>query len=264
MTAAPSSWPLDPTRAALVLDFDGTLAPIVADPTTSRMPDATAAALADLVGRLRTVAVVSGRPAGFLAERVTIPGIRLFGLYGLERVVDGQVVPDDRVAAHEGAVQEAHAALEAMAADWPGAFVEDKGRGLAMHWRRAEDPAGAAADLAPRVREVGERLGLWAEDGKQVVELRPPVEVDKGAVVREIAGDDAGSSEVAEVAEVAFAGDDVGDLSAFAATAALDGLCIAVDHGEETDQAVREAGDLVVDGTEGMAEWLTALAARLA
>ena len=87
-----------------------------------------------------------------------------------------------------------------------------------------------------------------------VIELRPPVPADKGtAVIRLADGFD----------EVAYAGDDLGDLPAFAAVADLGGLSIAVDHGPETDLRVRDAADLVVDGTEGMASWLAALAGGL-
>lgn len=247
-------WPTDPRRAALVLDFDGTLAPIVDDPERSRMPTRTAATLARLAGSLRTVAIVSGRPGSFLRSRAPVPGVRLFGLYGLERVVGGEVVADERVAAHADALAASRAVLEEVAAAWPGTHVEDKGLGLAVHWRRAEDPEGAAAAIPGRVRQLAEANGLWAEDGKRVIELRPPVEVDKGAVIHEVA---------AEADSLAFAGDDVGDLPAFAATRALGGLSIAVDHGEETAAAVREAGDVVVEGTDGMAAWLTDLAARL-
>ena len=112
-------WPAGPLdRACLVLDFDGTLAPIVSDPATSAMPDSTRTVLASLVGRVGRLAIVSGRPAGFLAERVGVDGAELVGLYGLERVVDGSVEPDPRVAPYLDALA---AAVSGVATSMAGA-----------------------------------------------------------------------------------------------------------------------------------------------
>src|ERR1700729_1266324 len=79
----------DPGRSGLVLDFDGVLAPIVADPTTSALPDRVAASLGRLAGRLGLVAIISGRPVAFLTERVGLPGVPLLGSYGMEQSTDG-------------------------------------------------------------------------------------------------------------------------------------------------------------------------------
>lgn len=246
-------WPTgDPAEACLVLDFDGTLAPIVDDPATSRMPGATRDVIERLTGLLGRVAIVSGRPAGFLADRVDVDGAHLVGLYGLERVEDGVVVPDPRVAEHEPALAGARRTLSAIVADWPGAELEDKGRALALHWRRAEDRQGAAEALTAAAREAAD--GLEVEDGKMVIELRPPVPADKGTAVAQLAE---------RFGEVAYAGDDLGDLPAFAEVGRRGGLSVAVDHGEETDPRLRDAADVVVDGTDGMVSWLTALADRL-
>lgn len=247
-------WPSGPLdRACLVLDFDGTLAPIVSDPATSAMPSSTRAVLTSLVGRVGRLAIVSGRPAGFLAERVGVDGAELVGLYGLERVVDGAVEPDPRVAPYLDALAGAKAAMGEEVARWEGAELEDKGRAFAVHWRRAADREGAAAALDATARRVAGELAV--EDGKMVVELRPPVEADKGTAVGLLAdGFD----------DVCFAGDDLGDLPAFAEVRSRGGLAVAVDHGEETDPRVRAAADLVVDGTEGFAAWLADLASRRA
>ena len=80
----------EPAASGLILDFDGVLSPIVADPGTSAMPDGVAASLARLAGPLRLLAVLSGRPAAFLADRVRVPGVLLLGSYGLERIQDGE------------------------------------------------------------------------------------------------------------------------------------------------------------------------------
>ncbi|MEE8603532.1 trehalose-phosphatase [Euzebya tangerina] len=247
-----ADWPdTAPDRACLVLDFDGTLAPMTADPARSAMPDSTAQIVQGLVGQLGRVAMVSGRQAAFLADRVRIPGVELIGLYGLERVVDGEIVPDDRVAPYEEDLDRAREVLAAVVAEWAGAELEDKGRALGVHWRRADSPDAEQA----LVRAVQDAAGeLAVEEGKMVIELRPPVPADKGTAV-------AGLAE--GFATVVYAGDDVGDLPAFAEVARRGGLGVAVDHGAETDPRVLRAASVVVDGTEGMARWLRAVLDRV-
>jgi trehalose 6-phosphate phosphatase len=242
----------DPAHAALFVDFDGSLAPIVLDPAAARPLPAARAALARLVPLLGRAAVVSGRPARFLHDALPIDGLEHVGTYGLERVVAGEVVLDERVRPYVDAV--ARAADEAEAA-LPGLLVERKGEvAVTVHWRdqpaRGEDAARWAAEAAPR-------LGLEAPlRGRMAVELRPPVPVDKGTTVAELARG---------MRTAAFAGDDAGDLPAFSALHALadDGtLAHAVSIGVTSDEsppAVR-AADVVVEGPPGLASLLDALA----
>lgn len=251
-------WPTgDPRAACLILDFDGTLAPIVADPTQSTMPQSTRDLLVRLSGSLGRVAIVSGRPAFFLSQRVGVPGIQLVGLYGLESITSGSVVADERTLPYMEGLARARDHLSEVVQNWPGVYLEDKGRAVAVHWRRAEDPDAAEARLTEEVRRAaggGPGPALGVEEGKMVIELRPPIDADKGTAVASLAdGYD----------DVAYAGDDVGDLPAFAEVTGRGGLAIAVDHGGETDKRVREAAALVLEGTEAMAEWLAELTDRL-
>jgi trehalose 6-phosphate phosphatase len=242
----------DPTAAALFVDFDGSLAPIVVDPAAARPLPAAQAALARLVPLLARVAVVSGRPARFLQQVLPLDGLLHLGSYGLERVVDGVVVVDERVRPYVDAV--ARVADEAEAA-LPGLRVERKGEvAVTVHWRdqpeRGDDAIRWAAEAAPR-------LGLDAPlRGRMAVELRPPVPVDKGTTVADLARG---------MRAAAFAGDDAGDLPAFAALHALaaDGnLGHAVSIGVTSDESPAEvhAADVVVEGPAGLAALLDALA----
>ena len=238
-------------RAALFLDFDGTLAPIVDDPAAARVLPAARLALARLVPLLGTVAVVSGRPAAFLVDALGIEHLVYAGTYGLERVVDGVVVLDPRVAPWLDAV--ARIADEAEAA-LPGLLVERKGRvAVTVHWRTQPDRGSEATAWA---EAAASRLGLDALRGRMAVELRPPVPVDKGTTVIDLARD----STVA-----AFAGDDAGDLPAFAALRASvrsGALEHAVTIGVASDEGPPEVGtaDVVVEGPSGLADLLDALA----
>ena len=198
----------DPARTALLCDFDGTLAPIVEDPAEARPLAGTAELLERLAGRFAVVAVVSGRPAAFLADRMSGPGgpdrrVQLVGLYGMESVgPDGRVRPDKRVAPWLPVVA---GAAERLAGDAPaGVLVEVKGPAVAVHWRRAPD-AGPWA--VARTSEEAARTGLVAHPGRLSVELRPPLDIDKGTVVRAL---------TEGCTAACFLGDDLGDLPAFA------------------------------------------------
>lgn len=194
----------DPARTALLLDFDGTLAPIVEDPTTSRPVAGAAEVLDELAHRYGLVAVISGRPAGFLREHLG-SGPRLVGLYGLEQVQDGVVVEDPAVAPWRAVVDEAAAA--AVAELPPEVGVEHKGLSLTLHVRTCPEHAATVEAWAAA---GAERWGLRHGTAKMSAELHPPVDHDKGTVVRTLLAD-------AGARRGCFIGDDVGDLPAFAA-----------------------------------------------
>jgi len=243
-------------RAGLLLDFDGVLAPIVDDPASSAMPEELAAVLARLVRRLGCVAVVSGRPVAFLADRVAVDGVRLLGLYGLQEWADGGPRARPEAAAWHDVVDEVQDRMAAALAGAPGVVLEDKGLSVALHWRNAPDRDRAGRMVSQLVEALSAQTGLAREPGKLVEELRPPVDWDKGASVRAL------HRELA-LGEVVYVGDDRGDLAAFAAAHELGGAAIAVDHGEETPPQLRAAADAVIPGPEAVADWLARLADRL-
>ncbi len=241
-----------PDGAALFVDYDGSLAPIVLDPAEARVLPASRAALARLVPLLARVAVVSGRPAAFLRDALGLDAVDYVGAYGLERVVAGEVVVDERVRPHLEAV--ARAAAEAEAA-LPGVRVERKGEvAVTVHWRERPD---LGPDATAWAAAAAPRLGLDVPlRGRMAVELRPPVPVDKGTTVAELA-------EGMHVA--AFAGDDAGDLPAFESLRALEAAGVvahAVSIGVVSAESPPEVGaaDVVVDGPIGLAALLDGLA----
>jgi trehalose 6-phosphate phosphatase len=238
----------DPADTAVLLDFDGTLAPIVEDPAAARPLPGVAEALAALTASYGRVAVVSGRPVAFLAAHVPA-AVDLVGLYGLERRTGGSLVEDPVAAAWRATVDAAVA--EARRSAGEGIEVEHKGLSLTLHVRRRPERAAAARAWA---EATAARTGLQARPAKMSVELHPPVAVDKGTVVEELAGDLGG---------VGFVGDDVGDLPAFAAVARLGAqgrraVRVVVDSPEATPE-VRASADLVVDGPAGALELLRGL-----
>lgn len=246
----------DPEGTGLVLDFDGTLAPIVADPPAARITPGLSAPLRLLAQRLAVVAVVSGRPASFLGEHVDVEGVRLLGVYGTEEWQGGRAVARAGAAAWEPALDLARDRLTAALAGHPGLLLEDKGLAVAVHWRNADNRDGAGAFVEQVAADIVADTGLVQEPGKFVLELRPGLDWDKGSSVRALA-------EEMNLRYVVYGGDDRGDLAAFAAARAAGGSVIAVDHGAETAAEVRDAADVVVGGTEALARWLHDLAATL-
>ncbi|MCK1821096.1 trehalose-phosphatase [Streptomyces sp. XM83C] len=254
-----------PRSAVVALDFDGTLAPIVPDPDRARAHPDAVPALAALAPKVAAVAVVTGRPAE-VAVRYGgfdgVPGLEhlsVLGHYGAERwdAGTGEITappPHPGVAA---ARAELSAVLERAGAD-EGTWVEDKGRAVAVHTRRARDPQGAFDALRDPLDALAARHGLIVEPGRMVLELRPPG-MDKGVALGEYVRELGASC-------VLYAGDDLGDLPAFAAVEKLradgvPGLLVCSGSSEVTELADR--ADVVVDGPEGVVRLLAALAHRL-
>jgi trehalose 6-phosphate phosphatase len=237
-----------PERAGLLTDFDGTLASIVPDPAEAQAAPGAARILRSLAERLGLVAVISGRPAGFLLERLSEAGprVRLVGLYGLEEARGGVVRLSPACQPWLGPVRRVTA--EALRRAPAGVLVEPKGASLTLHWRQAPDQEPAARALA---EELAAASGLILQEGRLALELRPPVAVDKGTVVARLAGD---------LEVLAYAGDDVGDLAAFAAledlaAAGRQVLRVAVVD-QETPPALVDRADLVLPGPQA---WLAGL-----
>jgi trehalose 6-phosphate phosphatase len=218
----------DPRHAAVLLDVDGTLAPIVERPQDARVPDETRAELARLAGRYALVACVSGRPRAEVERLLGLDGVAVVGEHGLE------LAPD---AARWAEVVSAFAD----GVDWP---AERKPLSVSFHFRRADDVSAARAYLA-RVADAAEREGLVPRFGRMVLEVRPPVDADKGTAVRALVTR-------AGVDRALYAGDDATDVDAFRG---LDGLGVAVRvavSSRESPPALLAAADLVVEGTEGV------------
>jgi trehalose 6-phosphate phosphatase len=221
-----------PTRAAVLLDVDGTLAPIAPRPELARVPDETQVELRRLVGRYRLVACISGRPGTQAEALVGVEGIRYVGNHGLE------LHPD--AAAATSAIR---AFRERLDGAWP---VEDKRLSLSFHFREAADEQAARVSLQD-IAQAAARAGLDALWGRKVLEVRPRLAADKGTAVRTLVGE-------ARVDSALYAGDDTTDLDAFRGLdeARLQHrIRVAVSSPEASNELLHTA-DLVVDGPAGV------------
>jgi trehalose-phosphatase len=211
----------------LFLDFDGTLASIVSDPAQARMSAGMREAMVQVAARM-PVAVVSGRDLSDVAERVGMSALYYAGSHGLD--ISG---PDARFEHPAGLaalpeLDAAEGALRAAVAGVPGALVERKHFTLAVHYRMA--PRELVAQVEQSVQaELLRRVGLRLARGKQVLELRPQIEWNKGSAVDWILGALAGLD--ARATLPIYIGDDVTDEDAFV-TLSGRGIGIWVAEGE--------------------------------
>jgi trehalose 6-phosphate phosphatase len=251
----------DPDRTAIFCDIDGTLAPIVRRPEQAHVRGEISLLLGRLGRRYSCVACVSGRPVAEARRLVGVGSIAYAGSHGAELLRAGEKRPVfvPAFASWEGRVGDFVTAREReRELKLLRIRIEDKGPIKAFHWRGAPDEDAAETWLAG-VAEEAHVDGLATHWGRKVLEIRPPVPIDKGQAVKTLV-------ESSHARHALFAGDDVTDLDAFDALDALDAtgaLDTAVKVGVrsvEGPTAIVERGDVVVDGVDGMVRVLTVLA----
>jgi trehalose 6-phosphate phosphatase len=224
-----------PRAAALILDVDGTLAPIVERPEDARVPDETRAELVRLHASYGLVACLSGRAGHDAARVVGVPALTYVGEHGLE-LAPGAEQWAGAIAAFADSIR------------WP---AERKPLTVAFHFRDRADPDAARAELED-VARAAIRAGLVARFGRKVLEIRPPIAADKGTAV-ELLLDRSGLD------RALYAGDDTTDLDAFRAIGELRlGVRVAVLSGE-APPALVAAADLAVTGPAGVLSLLRCL-----
>ncbi len=240
----------DPARSLVALDYDGTLAPVVARPEGAVPAPGALEVLEALAARV-PLALLTGRPVAIvlaLSGFGDLPGLQVLGQYGAEDWTGGvltAVPPEVGLEVAREAVGQLRRAR--------GVTVEDKGLSLVVHARQADDPRAALADLAGPLALIARDTGLELHSGRLVWELRPPG-LNKGAALHRVA---------AGARAVLWAGDDVGDTPAYEAVDALraagvPGLTVFSDS-DEGPAALRDRADVVVRGPAGVVALLADL-----
>jgi trehalose 6-phosphate phosphatase len=251
----------DPTRAAIMLDIDGTLAPIVDHAADAHVPESTRQLMIAVARAYGLVACISGRRASEARAMVSIGSISYVGSHGIELLRAGwtEAMLDPEAADWVRRIQDFGREADTAEARRRRVRLEDKGPIVAFHWRGAPDEDAARAvidDIAQRA----EAAGLRTHWGRKVLEVRPPIQIDKGAGIKRLL------REVGpQIDSALYVGDDTTDLDAFRALVELvekGRLSRAVRVGvrsEESPSQITAEADIVVDGPEGVRRLLTML-----
>ena len=245
-------------QPAVFYDFDGTLSEIVEDPDSARLVDGAADAMTSLSAAC-PVAILSGRDLADVRERIGLPGLWYAGSHGFELTgPDGTHHQNPDAAASIPVLAGAAADLADQLGHIPGVMVEHKRFGVAVHYRNAaRDRVG---EVAAAVRTAGQRTALRVTTGREVIELRPNIDWDKGKTLRWVLDyirDNEGGGPLLPI----YLGDDITDEDAFDAVHD-DGIAILVRHGDDGDRAT--AARYALDDPDRVREFTERLARRLA
>ncbi len=247
---------LDKPRFGLITDVDGTISPIVDVPDEARVTPRNLNLLADLGAQLTLTAVISGRSAEDVRQRVGLPGLVYVGNHGMEQWKDGEVIVSPTAAAYRDNLSAAAPEIRQIMVN--GMRFEDKGATLSVHYRQTSDPKSVANELTLAMQRIAEKHGLHLTQGRMVLEFRPPVETDKGTAFEELV-----RSYRLEAA--IYLGDDTTDVTVFVTARRLReaGECLAYGLGVEsqgTPQVVLTEADFLVQevaGVESFLDWLS-------
>jgi trehalose 6-phosphate phosphatase len=249
---------------AVFFDFDGTLSDIVDDPDTARLSDGAADALTSLIEQC-PVAILSGRDLADVRQRIDLPGIWYAGSHGFELTgPDGEHHQNAAAAASIPVLEQAAAELADQLSHIAGIVVEHKRFGVAVHYRKAaRDRVG---EVTAAVRRAGQRIGLRVTTGREVIELRPNVDWDKGKTLRWVLdyirdaepGRSPASGRYPQLP--IYLGDDITDEDAFDAVRD-DGIAVVVRHSDDGDRAT--AALFALDNPEQVREFTERLARQL-
>jgi trehalose 6-phosphate phosphatase len=245
-------------QPAVFYDFDGTLSEIVEDPDSARLVDGAADALTSLSAAC-PVAILSGRDLADVRERIGLPGLWYAGSHGFELTgPDGTHHQNPEAAASIPVLAGAATDLADQLGHIPGVVVEHKRFGVAVHYRNAA--RDRVSEVAAAVRTVGQRTALRVTTGREVIELRPNIDWDKGKTlhwVLDYIRDNEGAGPLLPV----YLGDDITDEDAFDAVGD-DGVAILVRHSDDGDRAT--AARYALDDPAEVREFTERLARRLA
>jgi trehalose 6-phosphate phosphatase len=252
----------DPSRSAVLLDIDGTLAPIVRYADDAHVPESTRSLLIEIARRYGVVACVSGRRASDARRIVSIGTISYIGSHGTELLRAGttESVQDPAVRDWGKRIQEFGREADNAELRRLRVRIEDKGSIVAFHWRGAPDEEAARAAI-DAIADRAEHGGLRTHWGRKVLEVRPPVRMDKGAGILAFLED-------ADLDAAIYVGDDLTDLDAFRGLGELvaegrlrSALRVGV-RSEDGPSELSDEADLVVDGTQGVRRVLEGLLAE--
>lgn len=244
----------------ILTDIDGTLSAIAPRPEDAYIPDHVREVLVALSQAGVKIGLITGRPLPEAQKRVGLEDAVYAGNHGLDMWFDGRTESAPGVPKYVGQAQAVVAYLERL--PLPGVRIENKGPIIALHYRLSPDPEASRKAILSAVAATPAGGIFRLHEGKKIVELRPPLPVNKGTaaetMVRRL-----------HLRSAICMGDDMTDVDMFDAVGRLrqerrlQGARIAVDAGE-TPEAVFQAADYRVQGVEGVERLLEGLLRELA
>ena len=239
-------------RLGLISDVDGTLSPIVEKPDDAKVTPRNFELLSKLKDELALVALISGRAAEDLNQRVGLPGIVYIGNHGLERWHEGKTIYSPAALPHFDAVENAYQELKSINSH--GLVLENKGISLSLHYRQNPSPENFAKEFRAKLENLAANSGLVLSQGRKVFEFKPPLQIDKGTALRELVIE-------AKLDAAIYLGDDTTDIAALKMAKQLrnEGLCnawgIAV-LSEERPDHLEAAADWFASGVPDVEDFL--------
>ncbi|MGQ9757884.1 MAG: trehalose-phosphatase [Actinomycetota bacterium] len=243
----------NPRYSGIFLDFDGTISEIAPAPGGAVLHHR-AAELLPRLARRYPLCILSGRRAADVASLVGLPRVHYVGVHGMEWLEGGEPRLDPEVLPHLPALDRARAEIGEALPGLAGVLLEDKLASLTLHYREAPESEEQAVRLA---EGLAFKLGLQARRGRRSVEIRPPVEIDKGTVIIRLARG-------WKLRRGLFAGDDLTDVDGFRGLRYLmreggfDGVAVAV-LSPETPLELEAVADITVQGPDGLLDLLSGL-----
>ncbi|MDQ3327264.1 MAG: trehalose-phosphatase [Chloroflexota bacterium] len=246
--------------SGLFTDIDGTISAVAPTPDEASVDPEAAELLAVLSSRLSVVAAITGRATEYARDMVGVPSLLYSGNHGLEEVVDGEVLLIPEVRPYAGRLGQIFAEARPNVTA-SGLLWEEKSVTGTVHFRQSPDPVAAQEELIRVLRPVADRHGFVLHEGRMIIELRPEIELGKGAAARRII-------ERHGLHGCVFIGDDVTDVDAFRMLRAMRdagqvaAVCVGVTSAE-TPASVLELADVTVPGVPGVIELLNWLERNL-
>jgi trehalose 6-phosphate phosphatase len=272
-------------KVGLATDIDGTLSPIVNNPNTAFISERARYLLRYLKdsGCLEVTAVVTGRQALEARELVGIDGLYYIGNHGLETLPPGAATPVPVRAARPyqplitSVLETLRYNLERLDSevlrtlgeeDWYTKLIfENKGITASIHYRQCIQARLVRQLILQQLESLARQAHLRITEGRRVIEVRPPIEVNKGTAVLSLA-------ELYRLNSLIYLGDDVTDVAAFQSIKRLEqerhhslhqpfqGLTVGV-FSSEMPPAIASAADMLVDGVDGVERFLMQIAEAL-
>ncbi len=242
----------DYERIGLITDMDGTISPIVPVPSDAKPTERNRQLLQQLNQHLELVAVVSGRAVADVRQRVDLPELTYAGNHGLERWQNGGVELAPQAKPYRPNLEQAMQQIKEMMPD--GMWVEDKEATLSVHYRDTENPVETAEHYHSHFEEIAISNDLKLFQGRMIFELRPPLDVDKGTIFKQLIEENSLDAAL-------YLGDDTTDADALKMAQHLrqQNICYSVSIGvasDETPAIVTASSDVLVSGVSGVESFL--------